>query len=118
MPPQRQSTKLAPKKGTLTKLETLSDQLDTAKDASEDTTKELQHARRTAESVTRDVRRQQPADHSARTRKRSRERYTARKSKAAVELGRKGGTARAKTLTRQQRSALAKKAAKTRWKRA
>ncbi len=37
------------------------------------------------------------------------------KSKAAVELGRKGGAARAKTLTRKQRSALAMKAAKTRW---
>jgi hypothetical protein len=32
-------------------------------------------------------------------------------------LGRKGGAARAKTLTRKQRSSLAMKAAKTRWNR-
>ena len=37
------------------------------------------------------------------------------KSKAAVELGRKGGQARAKKLTTKQRSDIAKKAAKVRW---
>jgi hypothetical protein len=102
----------------LKKLEKLSDQLDTAADSSEATTKEVQHARRTAENVKRDVRLQQNPDYpkTKRKRKRSRDRYTADgKSKAAVELGRKGGAATAKTLTRQQRSALAMKAAKTRW---
>jgi len=42
------------------------------------------------------------------------------KNPAAVELGRlgglKGGTARAKTLTKERRSEIAKKAAATRWK--
>ena len=37
------------------------------------------------------------------------------KNKAAVELGRKGGQARAKKLTPEQRSEIARKAAKTRW---
>jgi hypothetical protein len=41
------------------------------------------------------------------------------KNPAAVELGRlggkKGGPARAKKLTKQQRSAIARKAAQTRW---
>ncbi len=37
------------------------------------------------------------------------------KDKAAVELGRKGGTARAKKLTDKQRSEIARKAAKARW---
>lgn len=37
------------------------------------------------------------------------------KSKAAQELGRKGGAARAKKLTKDQRSAIAKHAAKLRW---
>ena len=37
------------------------------------------------------------------------------KDKAAVELGRKGGKARAKNLTSKQRSEIAKKAAKVRW---
>ena len=37
------------------------------------------------------------------------------KNKAAVELGRKGGTARAKNLTKEQRAEIARKAAKARW---
>lgn len=112
--PQRQSTN----PDALKKLEKLSDQLETATDASEATTKEVQHARRTAEKIKHDVRELQPPGHITRTRKRSEDRYTGDgKSKAAVELGRKGGAARAKTLTRQQRSALATKAAKTRWNR-
>jgi len=37
------------------------------------------------------------------------------KDKAAQELGRKGGAARAKKLTAAQRSEIAKKAAKKRW---
>lgn len=37
------------------------------------------------------------------------------KDKAAVELGRKGGRARAKRLTPERRSAIAQKAAKARW---
>ena len=37
------------------------------------------------------------------------------KNKAAVELGRKGGLARAKSLTKKQRSEIAKKAAAKRW---
>jgi hypothetical protein len=112
--PQRQSRNPE----ALKKLEKLSDQLDTAMDASEATTKEVQHARRTAETITRDVRLQQPPDDAKRKRRRSKDRYTKDgKSKAAVELGRKGGAARAKTLTRQQRSALAVKAAKSRWNR-
>lgn len=39
------------------------------------------------------------------------------KNKAAVELGRKGGLARAKMLSATKRSLIAKTAAKTRWKR-
>jgi hypothetical protein len=38
------------------------------------------------------------------------------KNKAAVELGKKGGMARAEKMTPEQRSALAKKAAAKRWK--
>jgi hypothetical protein len=38
------------------------------------------------------------------------------KSKAAVELGRKGGKARAAKLTQAKRSAIAKRAARARWK--
>ncbi len=38
------------------------------------------------------------------------------KNKAAVELGRKGGMARAMKLSPKRRKAIAKKAAKTRWK--
>jgi hypothetical protein len=98
------------------KVEKLSDQLDTARDASEATTKQVRHARRTVENVKRTMRRQQKSDSTRR--KRAKDRYTKDgKSKAAVELGRRGGTARAKTLTRHQRSALAMKAAKTRWNR-
>lgn len=37
------------------------------------------------------------------------------KSAAAVALGRRGGRARAEKLTPEQRSAIAKKAAKARW---
>jgi len=37
------------------------------------------------------------------------------KNKAAVELGRKGGQARAKSLSAKQRSEIAKKAASKRW---
>ena len=37
------------------------------------------------------------------------------KSRAAVELGRKGGTARAKNLTKERRAEIARKAAKARW---
>ena len=37
------------------------------------------------------------------------------KNKAAQELGRKGGAARAKKLTKEQRSEIAKKAAEARW---
>ena len=39
------------------------------------------------------------------------------KNKAAVELGRKGGKARAKRLTAKERSKIAKKAAIKRWDR-
>jgi hypothetical protein len=39
------------------------------------------------------------------------------KSKAAVELGRKGGTARAKTLSARKRREIALKAASARWRR-
>ena len=39
------------------------------------------------------------------------------KSKAAVELGRKGGLARAKKLTKKQRTAVAAKGARARWQR-
>ena len=37
------------------------------------------------------------------------------KDKAAVELGRKGGQARAKKLSKKRRAEIAKKAAKARW---
>ncbi len=37
------------------------------------------------------------------------------KNKAAVELGRKGGAARARKLSKVERSKIAKKAAKARW---
>jgi len=40
------------------------------------------------------------------------------KNKAAVELGRKGGKARAKKLTKEQRSKIARRAAKSRWEKA
>ena len=40
------------------------------------------------------------------------------KSKAAVELGRKGGRARAEALSSRKRKAIAKKAAAARWARA
>ena len=39
------------------------------------------------------------------------------KDAAAISLGRKGGTARAKALTPARRKAIARKAAKTRWTR-
>ena len=38
------------------------------------------------------------------------------KNKAAVELGRKGGAARAKKLNKIRRSEIAKKAAQARWR--
>ncbi len=38
------------------------------------------------------------------------------KNKAAVELGRKGGKARAERMSPKQRTAIAKKAAQARWK--
>ncbi|MEX2617817.1 MAG: RNA-binding protein [Alphaproteobacteria bacterium] len=38
------------------------------------------------------------------------------KNKAAQELGRKGGKARAEKLTKEQRTEIAKKAAKARWR--
>lgn len=38
------------------------------------------------------------------------------KSKAAVEMGRKGGMARAKALSTRKRLEIARKAAKARWK--
>jgi hypothetical protein len=90
---------------TLKTLEKLSDQLDSATESSKATTKEVQHARQTTEKAKRDLRRQRPKPHTKDG-----------KSKAAVELGRKGGAARAKKLTKQRRSAVAKKAARTRWK--
>lgn len=90
---------------TLKTLEKLSDQLDSAKESSQATTKEVQHARQTTEKAKRDVRR-----------KRLKPYTEDGKSKAAVELGRKGGMARAKKLTQQRRSAVAKKAARIRWK--
>jgi hypothetical protein len=103
---------------TLKKLDKLSDQLDTAKDASEAATKEVRHARQTTEKVKHDVRqRQHFADMKLKGRGPKPANIVGGKSKAAVELGRKGGAARAKTLTQQQRSAVAKKAAKTRWSR-
>ena len=37
------------------------------------------------------------------------------KNRAAVELGRKGGQARAKKLTKKQRAEIARDAAKARW---
>ena len=37
------------------------------------------------------------------------------KDKAAVSLGRRGGNARARSLTQKERSEIAKKAAKLRW---
>lgn len=40
------------------------------------------------------------------------------KNKAAQELGRKGGKARAKNLTKKQRQEIAKKAAQARWRKA
>ena len=39
------------------------------------------------------------------------------KDKAAVELGRKGGKARAEKMTALRRAEIARKAAKSRWKR-
>ena len=39
------------------------------------------------------------------------------KNKAAVELGRKGGQARAKKLSKKRRSEIARKAAAKRWER-
>jgi hypothetical protein len=39
-----------------------------------------------------------------------------RKNPAAVELGRKGGQARMKKMTAEERSTIASKAAKARWK--
>ena len=39
------------------------------------------------------------------------------KNKAAVELGRKGGQARAKKLSKERRAEIAKSAAAARWKR-
>jgi len=38
------------------------------------------------------------------------------KDPAASSLGRKGGVARAKSITAERRSAIAKKAARTRWR--
>jgi seryl-tRNA synthetase len=111
--PQRQSTP-----ATLKKLEKLTDELDAAKDASEATTKEVQHARRTTQHVKHDLRLKLQADHTVRYRKRSKNGSTKDgKSKAAVELGQKGGAARARTLSPKQRSAVAKKAARSRWSR-
>lgn len=40
------------------------------------------------------------------------------KNSAAVSLGRRGGKKRAEALTPEQRSAIAKKAAEARWKKA
>lgn len=45
------------------------------------------------------------------------DREPAPKNEAAAELGRKGGSARAKAMTPEQRAEIAKKAAATRWKR-
>lgn len=39
------------------------------------------------------------------------------KDKAAVELGRKGGQARAKKLSKKRRAEIARRAAESRWKR-
>ena len=105
---------------TLNKLEKLSGELDTAKRTSEATTKEVQHARRMTQSVKLDVRRQVHTAHVGRLgrqKKASKKRSTrAGRNKAAVELGQKGGEARARTLTPKQRSVLAAKAANARWK--
>jgi hypothetical protein len=90
---------------TLKTLEKLSNQLDIAQASSEATTKEVQHARQTNDKVKRDVRRKRLKPHPEDG-----------KSKAAIELGRKGGAARARKLTRERRSAVAKKAARARWK--
>lgn len=38
------------------------------------------------------------------------------KNKAAVELGRKGGLARAENMTKKRRAEIARKAAQTRWR--
>jgi hypothetical protein len=38
------------------------------------------------------------------------------KSNAAVELGRKGGVARARVLSKKKRAEIARKAARSRWK--
>lgn len=38
------------------------------------------------------------------------------KSKAAVELGRKGGLARAKSMTKARRAEIGRKAARSRWR--
>jgi hypothetical protein len=91
--------------GALKTLKKLSDQLDSAKAACETTTREVRHARQTTEKAKRDVRgtRKRPSTSDG-------------KSLAAVELGRKGGAARARKLSQRQRSAVAKKAAKSRWK--
>ena len=106
------------KPATLKKLEKLTDELDAAKDASEATTKEVQHARRTTQNVKHDLRLQLHADHAKLKRKRSKDGNTKDgKSTAAVELGQKGGAARARTLSPKQRSAVAKKAARSRWNR-
>jgi hypothetical protein len=40
-----------------------------------------------------------------------------KKLSAAVELGKRGGKARAKKLTKQERSEIAKKGAQARWRR-
>lgn len=102
----------------LKKLGKLSDQLDTARESSEATTKEVQHARRATDDVKREVRLQQNPTAAKIKRKRSKVRHAEDgKSQAAVELGRKGGAATAKTRTGRERSALATKAAKTRWNR-
>jgi len=111
--PQRQSNP-----ATLKKLEKLTDELDAAKDAFEATTNEVQHVRRTTQNVKRDLRLRLHSDHADLKRRSSKHGNTKDgKSKAAVELGKKGGAARARTLSPKQRSALAKKAAKSRWSR-
>jgi hypothetical protein len=102
---------------TLKKLKALSDELDTAERTSEATTKEVQHARRMTQSVKLDVRRQMHTAHVGRKHRGSKKRSTSTgKNKAAVELGQKGGRARARTMTPKQRSVLAEKAANARWK--
>lgn len=112
--PKRKSTVPA----ALKKLEKLSDQLDTARESSEATTKIVRHARRTTVDVKREVRLLRNPAVTRSKRKRSNVRHAEYgKSQAAVELGRKGGAATAKTRTGRERSALAKRAAKTRWNR-